>query len=68
MKNSLSTAKKKIISRYIATEENSAQVKSTDVNILLNRVKLDKKREKIKKLIFSAIASTGVIVFGILVF
>ncbi len=68
MKNSLSTAKKKIISRYLVTEENSVQAKSTDVNILLNRVKLDKKREKIKKLIFSAIASTGVIVFGILVF
>ena len=68
MKNSLSTDKKKIISRYLVTEENSVQAKSTDVNILLNRVKLDKKREKIKKLIFSAIASTGVIVFGILVF
>ena len=68
MKNSLSTVKKKIISRYLVTEENSVQAKSTDVNILLNRVKLDKKREKIKKLIFSAIASTGVIVFGILVF
>ena len=68
MKNSFSTVKNKIISKYLVTEENNVQAKSTDVNILLNRVKLDKKREKIKKLIFSAIASTGVIVFGILVF
>tara|TARA_X000001036_G_C19964397_1_gene515404 strand:- start:99 stop:305 length:207 start_codon:yes stop_codon:yes gene_type:complete len=68
MKNSLSKVQNKIISKYLVTEENNVQAKSTDVNILLNRVKLDKKREKIKKLIFSAIASTGVIVFGILVF
>ena len=68
MKNSLSKVQNKIISKYLVTEENNVQAKSTDVNILLNRVKLDKKKEKIKKLIFSAIASTGVIVFGILVF
>ena len=68
MKNSLSKVQNKIISKYLVTEENNVQAKSTDVNILLNRVILDKKREKIKKLIFSAIASTGVIVFGILVF
>ena len=68
MKNSFSSVKNKCISKYLVAEKNSVQAKSTDVNILLNRVKLDKKREKIKKLIFSAIASTGVIVFGILVF
>ena len=68
MKKSFSSIKNKLISRYTMEDEDSNKTKSTNVNVLLNRVKLDKKREKIKKLIFSAIASTGVIVFGILVF
>ena len=41
---------------------------TTDINILLNRVKLDKKRESIKKILFSAAASAGVLIFGVLIF
>ena len=68
MKNSFLAVRKKLISRYLVTGEEVTQTKSTDINILLNRVRLDKKKEKFKKLIFSAIASTGIIVFGFLVF
>ena len=67
MKNSFSTVKNKLVSKYLVEEKNS-QKKSTDINILLNRVKLDQKRESRKKILFSAMASVGVLIFGVLVF
>ena len=50
-------------------ETNTPKVssKSTDINVLLNRVKFDRKQEIKKKFYFSA-ASTGLILFGIIVF
>jgi hypothetical protein len=68
MKNSLSAIKNKIVSRYLQNDLNNNYKKSTNINILLNRVKLDKKRESIKKIIFSAAASLGVLLFGIIIF
>jgi len=44
------------------------QTKSTNINVLLNRVKTEKKNEKMKKLYFSAAASTGLVLFGLLIF
>ena len=51
-------------------ETNTPKVssKSTDINVLLNRVKFDRKQEIKKKFYFSAAASTGLILFGIIVF
>ena len=49
MKNSFSSIKNKFISRYTMEDENSNKTKSTNVNVLLNRVKLDKKKESQKK-------------------
>ena len=68
MKNLFSPVKKKLVSKYLNSDKETNLPRSTDVNILLNRVRLDNKREKLKKLVFSALASTGIIVFGILVF
>ena len=68
MKKTFSSVKNKIISRYSLTDNNENLKKSTDINILLNRVKLDKKRESIKKILFSAAASVGVLIFGVLIF
>jgi hypothetical protein len=68
MKNTFSSVKNKIVSRYSLTDNNENLKKSTDINILLNRVKLDKKRESIKKILFSAAASVGVLIFGVLIF
>ena len=68
MKNTFSSVKNKIVSRYSLTDNNEDLKKSTDINILLNRVKLDKKRESIKKILFSAAASAGVLIFGVLIF
>ena len=68
MKNTFASVKNKIVSRYSLTDNNENLKKSTDINILLNRVKLDKKRESIKKILFSAAASVGVLIFGVLIF
>ena len=64
MKNSLSKVQNKIISKYLVTEENNVQAKSTDVNILLNRVKSNEKLE-LRKKIYSVLAGfIGIIIFG----
>ena len=68
MKNSLSSVREKMVERYLVKDIQNNSKKSTDINILLNRVKLDKKRESRKKILFSAAASAGVLIFGILVF
>tara|TARA_B100001093_G_C26767231_1_gene988442 strand:+ start:509 stop:715 length:207 start_codon:yes stop_codon:yes gene_type:complete len=68
MKNSLSSIQKKIDSRKLANNKFYNQNKITDVNILLNRVKIDQKNERNKKIIFSISASLGLLVFGIVIF
>ncbi|MDC0533409.1 hypothetical protein OAO09_01445 [Candidatus Pelagibacter sp.] len=68
MKSTQSGIKDKIISRYFKEDSHPQQVKSTDINILLNRIETNKKNESRKKLYFSAFASTGLILFGFLIF
>ena len=68
MKNLSSSLKKKLISKYIETNALKVSTKSTDINVLLNRVKFDRKQEIKKKFYFSAAASTGLILFGVIVF
>ena len=68
MKNSLSSIKNKILSRYALSNESIYQTKTADINVLLNRVKLDKKKEGRKKILFTAAASLSVVLFGFLVF
>ena len=69
VKNSnLETVKKNLVSKYLARDRQILDQKSTDVNILLNRVKLNQKNEVRKKLYFSAAASTGLILFGLIIF
>ena len=72
MKNSFSSIKDKIIQkyteRYTSIDENLGSAKSTNINVLLNRVKNEKKNESMKKLYFSAAASTGLVLFGLLIF
>ena len=68
MKNLSSALKKKLISKYMETDTTKVSTKSTDVNVLLNRVKFDRKQEIKKKFYFSAAASTGLILFGLIVF
>ncbi len=68
MKNSVSTINKKTISSSEVENEKLDQIKSTNINILLNRVKLDQKKESRKKIIFTAATSLGLVLFGVLVF
>ena len=68
VKNSLSSIKKKIISRCSFKDENLDEPKSTNINVLLNRVKLDQKKESRKKILFTAATSLGVVLFGVLIF
>ncbi len=68
MKNSISSIKNRIIGKPITLDENSNEVKSTNINVLLNRVKLDQKKESRNKIIFTAATSLGLVIFGVLIF
>ena len=66
MKNSFSTLKNKTTSSDII--DDNPNKKCTNINVLLNRVRIDQKREKRKKILFTASASLGLILFGIIIF
>ncbi len=66
MKNLTNSLKHKLVLKYTDTLQTTS--KSTDINVLLNRVKSNKKQEIKKKFYFSAVASTGLILFGLIVF
>ena len=68
MKNNFSSIRDKIVKRYTAKDEKLDNKKSTDINILLNRVKRDQKKESQKKLLFTAVTSLGMLLFGVLIF
>ena len=68
MKNLTSSLKKTMIAKYLEEDKPSKNSKSTDINVLLNRVKLNQKNESRKKIYFSAAASTGLLLFGLLIF
>ena len=60
--------KEQLIYKYLQNDTKELQPKSSNINVLLNRIKLNKKNESRKKLYFSAIASTGLILFGLFIF
>ena len=68
MKNLTNSLKHKLVSKYTVSDNLQNTSRSTDINVLLNRVKSDKKEEIRKKFYFSAAASTGLILFGLVIF
>ena len=68
MKNLAESLKKKLIEKYTIQDNAKDLPKRTDINILLNRVKLNQKNESRKKLYFSAAASAGLFLFGFIIF
>ena len=68
MKNLSEVVKQKLISKYKVSQSSKNTSRSTDINVLLNRVKLDRKQEIRNKFYFSAAASTGLILFGLVIF
>ena len=67
MRNVAASIKEKMIEKYKDNSTNSSS-KRSDINILLNRIQVNKKNETKKKLYFSAAASTGLILFGLMIF
>ena len=69
MKNtSTSAIRDKIISKYFEKNTQKDLPKSTDINVLLNRVKNNQKNESRRKIYFSAAASAGLFLFGLIIF
>ena len=68
MKSLATDLKKKFTEKYSEKTTNNNLTKSTDINILLNRVKINQKRESRKKLYFSAAASAGLFLFCLVIF
>mgnify|MGYP000647850945 CR=1 FL=1 len=68
MKNAVEIVRNKLIAKYLVKDKEQTQKKSTNINILLNRIEVNKKNESRKKLYFSAAASTGLILFGLIIF
>ena len=58
----------RMISKYLDKDIKISNSKSSNINVLLNRIELNKKSESRKKLYFSAAASTGLILFGLIIF
>ena len=68
MKNIGIAIRNKLVSKYLTKDTEIKQSKSSNINVLLNRIELNKKNESRKKLYFSAAASTGLILFGLMIF
>ena len=68
MKNTALSIRDKLVQKYLDKEPEENKVKSTNINILLNRIKVKKKSESRRKLYFSAAASTGLLLFGLIIF
>ena len=68
MKNSGFSVTDKLTEKYLVKDHPKKQYKSTNINVLLNRVRTEKKNESMRKIYFSAVASTGLVLFGLLIF
>jgi hypothetical protein len=68
MQNTFSSLKNKIVKRYNVNDENFDEIKSTNINVLLNRVSVKKRKEFQKKILFTAATSLGAVLFGVLIF
>jgi hypothetical protein len=68
MQNTFTSLKNKIVKRYTVNDENFNEIKSTNINVLLNRVSVNKRKEFQKKILFTAATSLGAVLFGVLIF
>tara|TARA_B110001450_G_scaffold217663_1_gene211746 strand:+ start:152 stop:358 length:207 start_codon:yes stop_codon:yes gene_type:complete len=68
VKNTISSIKKTIVSRYISEDIEITKSKTPNINILLNRVKMDKKKESVKKILFTLATSAGAALFCVIIF
>ncbi len=68
MKNLNTVLKERLVAKYLEKDTPKNQPKSTNINVLLNRVKINQKNESLKKIFFSAAASSVLVLFGIIIF
>ena len=68
MKSLGNSLKEKLVQKYLDKDVSKNAQRSTDINVLLNRVKTNQKNEYKRKLYFSAAASTGLLLFGLIIF
>ena len=68
VKNTSQILKEKLLSKYLQKDTSNNLAKSTNINVLLNRVKNNQKNESRKKLFFSAAASSALVLFGLIIF
>ena len=68
MQKTFSSLKNKIVNRYTLNDENLKDYKSTNINILLNRVRVNKKKEFQKKILFTVATSLGIFLFAFIIF
>ena len=60
--------KEKLVAKYSDKDIKKPQPKSSNINVLLNRIELNKKNESRKKVLFSTAASAGLVIFGLIIF
>ena len=68
MKNTETYKKDISNSEYFGNNKSNKQIKSSNINVLLNRIENNQKSEYRKKLYFSAAASAGLVLFGFIIF
>ncbi len=68
MKTLSTIVKEKLVAKYLTKDTSKVLPRSTDINVLLNRVKNNQRNESRKKIFFSAVASTGLVIFGLIIF
>ena len=68
MKNVGLNVKEKLISKYLVKDPSKSSPKSSNINVLLNRIEVNKKTKLEKNFISLAAASTGLLLFGLIIF
>tara|TARA_Y100001935_G_scaffold167362_1_gene137854 strand:+ start:2103 stop:2309 length:207 start_codon:yes stop_codon:yes gene_type:complete len=68
MKSLNAIVRDKLVAKYLYKDSDYSQPKTSNINVLLNRIEMNKKNETRKKIYFSAAASTGLILFGLIIF
>ena len=68
MKNFNLGIRDKLARKYLEKDKQKNLTTRTDINVLLNRVKINQKKESRNKIYFSAAVSTSLLVFSFLIF
>ena len=68
MKNFNLGIRDKLVAKYLEKDQRKKISKKTDINVLLNQIKVNQKNESRKKIFFSAAASTSLLLFGLFIF